>query len=64
MPEYQFHLHDGPMRPPSNEIVEARDDAEAFDLAQIRLSLSRAYTDVRVRKAGVEIHHLKRDSKS
>jgi len=62
MPEYQFHLHDGPSRPPVDEVVDARDDAEALDLAQIRLSLSRAFTDVRVKKNGVELYHLKRDS--
>ena len=64
VPEYLFHLHDGPSRPPVDEPVEARDDAEAYDLAQIRLSLSRAFTDVRVRKNGVELFHLKRDGKS
>jgi hypothetical protein len=64
MPEYLFHLHDGPARPPMDETVEAQDDAEAKDLAQIRLSLSRAFTDVRVRRNGVELFHLRRDSKS
>jgi len=64
VPAYLFHLHDGPARPPVDEPVEAVDDAEAYDLAQIRLSLSRAFTDVRVRRNGVELFHLRRDSKS
>ena len=62
MPTYVFHLHDGPDVPVRTEDVEAVDEAEARDLAGLRLSLSPAFTHVEVQRDGCEIFRLKRDS--
>jgi len=62
MPIYLFHLHDGPDVPPRTERVEARDDAEARNLAELRLKLSAAFQHVEVERNGVELARLHRDS--
>lgn len=62
MPQYVFHLHDGPTVPKREEIVQARDDSEARDLASLRLTLSQSYTHVQVERDGEEVFRLKRDS--
>ena len=63
MPEYVFHLHDGPDVPMQSETVLAHDDEEARDLAGLRLTLSGSYTHVEVERDGTEIARLKRDSR-
>ncbi len=62
MPNYVFRLHDGPTVAPTSENVAAADDQEARDLAQLRLTLSSAFTHVDVYHAGREVVRLKRDS--
>lgn len=62
MPTYIFRLHDGPSVTPILETVSAVDDQEARDLAQLRLTLSHAFTHVDVHRAGCEVFRLKRDS--
>lgn len=62
MPNYIFRLHDGPTVTPILETVAAADDQEARDLAQLRLTLSSAFTHVDVHYAGREVVRLKRDS--
>ncbi len=62
MPNYVFRLHDGPTVAPILETVVAADDQEARDLAQLRLTLSSAFTHVDVHHAGREVVRLKRDS--
>ena len=62
MPQYVFHLHDGPDVPPKAETVIAHDDDEARDLAGLRLTLSGTYTRVEVELNGEELFRLKRDS--
>jgi hypothetical protein len=63
MPTYIFHLHDGPAVAPRTESVEAHDDQEARSLAELRLTLSSAFTHVEVERDGVELERLHRDSK-
>ena len=62
MPDYVFHLHDGPTIPKRAEVVQARDDSEARDLASLRLTLSQSFTQVEVERNGREVFRLKRDS--
>lgn len=64
MPTYTFHLHDGPVVPPRTEHVEARDDSEARSLAELRLTLSSAFTHVEIDREGSELFRLHRDSGS
>ena len=64
MPTYVFHLHDGPDIPPRTESVEASDDREARTLAELRLTLSSAFTHVEVQRDGVELARLHRDSEA
>jgi hypothetical protein len=62
MPNYVFHLHDGPEHPPRREVVEAADDTEARALAELRLMLSSAFKHVDVERNDVELFRLHRDS--
>jgi hypothetical protein len=62
MPSYTFHLHDGPTVPPRTEHVEAQDDIEARSLADLRLTLSSAFTHIEVDRDGKELFRLHRDS--
>lgn len=62
MPTYLFHLHDGPETSPRSETVEAADDQEARLLAELRLTLSAAFTHIEVERNGVELARLHRDS--
>lgn len=64
MATYIFRLHDGPMVTPILETVIAGDDEEAWDLAQLRLTLSKTFTHVDVQHAGREVFRLRRDSQS
>ncbi|MES2862254.1 MAG: hypothetical protein V4701_12330 [Pseudomonadota bacterium] len=64
MPRYTFRLHDGPETPPLCEEVDARDDLEAADLAQMRLLLTRDYTHALVYRGDYKIVDMKRDSLS
>lgn len=64
MTTYVFHLHDGPETPPRTEQVEAHDDSEARSLAELRLTLSSAFTHVEVNRDGLELFRLHRDSVS
>ncbi|CAN5253063.1 hypothetical protein BH10PSE1_BH10PSE1_22630 [soil metagenome] len=62
MPTYVFHLHDGPDVDPRTERVEASDDEEARALADLRLTLSSAFTHVEVERDGEELFRMQRDS--
>lgn len=62
MPTYVFRLHDGPDVPLQSELVEAHDDAEARDLAGLRLTLSLSFSHVDVERDGRELFRMKRDS--
>jgi hypothetical protein len=62
MPTYIFRLHDEPSVEPLLETVTAMNDADARDLAQLRLTLSKAFTHVDVHLDGRELFRLKRDS--
>ncbi len=62
MPRYVFRLHDGPQTPPICEEVDARDDSEAADLAEMRLLLTRDYTRALVYRGDFKIVELARDS--
>ena len=41
MPRYRLRLHDGPTTPPITEVMALESDADANDLAQITLLLTR-----------------------
>jgi len=64
MQTYILRLHDGPAVTPIEETVAAADDQEARDLAQLRLSLSSAFTHLDTHHAGREVVRLKRDSQA
>lgn len=58
MTAYVFRLHDGPDTPPREENVEARSDAEAHDLADLRIRLSGTFTAVDVSRAGQHVFSI------
>ena len=61
MPTYVFHLHDGPDVPLRTEVVEACDDQEARTLAELRLTLSTAFTQVEFDRDGIKVARLHRE---
>jgi hypothetical protein len=62
MPRYVFRLHDGRDAPPVCEEVDASDDRDAADLAQMRLLLTRDYTHALVYRGAQKVADLVRDS--
>ncbi|WP_428148911.1 hypothetical protein [Brevundimonas sp.] len=62
MPCYVFRLHDGVDTPPIIENVDAFDDRDARDLAQMRLLLTREYTHAHIYRGAYKVAELKRDS--
>lgn len=62
MPRYVFRLHEGLETPPVIEDVDAFDDRDARDLAQMRLLLTRDYTHALIFRGGYRVAELKRDS--
>ena len=61
MPRYVFRLHDGVETPPIIEDVDAFDDRDARDLAQMRLLLTRDYTHALIYRGAYKVAELKRD---
>ncbi len=61
MPRYVFRLHDGRETPPLCEDVDAFDDRDASDLAQMRLLLTRDYTHAQVYRGSFKVAELTRD---
>jgi hypothetical protein len=62
MPDYRLLLHDGPSRPVIDEPIKAQSDAEAMELAGMRLLLTPDYTHIAVLRDEVEIGRMTRDS--
>ena len=62
MPRYLFRLHDGAEKPAIIEDVDAFDDRDARDLAQMRLLLTRDYTHAMIYRGDYKVAELKRDS--
>ena len=62
MPRYLFRLYDGPETPPIIEDVDAFDDRDARDLAQMRLLMTRDYTHALIYRGDYTVAELRRDS--
>lgn len=60
MNQYTFLLDDDRGGDPMEERVEAAHDAEACDLAQLRLSVLPGVTSIVVMKGGLEIRRVRR----
>lgn len=60
MPTYVFRLQDGKDLPDRTELVEASDDEEARDLADLRVSLSSQFSAVQVSKDGDHLFQVSR----
>jgi hypothetical protein len=55
MPTYVFRLQDGKDLPDRTELVEASDDEEARDLADLRIRLSGEFSSVLVSRGGDDV---------
>lgn len=62
MPTYTLTLHDEQSNLVSEEALEATDDTEALQLAEIRLLLTTDYAKVQVSRDGYVVCRFVRDS--
>lgn len=60
MPPCMFRLHDGLGAPPIEEFVDAIDDADARSLAELRILLTQAYSEVTIWRGAQRVSSIQR----